>query len=145
MRRIITLSTLSVVVTGILGGGVALADRGGEHRAPIRQPVRSPVRENRVEARRGVEQRVENRREIGRPIIHREPVRFDSRYAGHRYENGRYLRETIRERYFDYNVRPRMLIESFGAPVDGYVWVAGDWEWSGAEWIWVAGHYQAAY
>ena len=30
-----------------------------------------------------------------------------------------------------------------GAPISGYNWVAGTWQWSGAEWIWVAGHYIA--
>jgi hypothetical protein len=24
----------------------------------------------------------------------------------------------------------------------GYIWVAGQWQWSGYEWIWQPGHYE---
>jgi hypothetical protein len=25
--------------------------------------------------------------------------------------------------------------------VTGYIWVAGQWQWNGYEWLWVSGHY----
>jgi len=27
-------------------------------------------------------------------------------------------------------------------PPPGYYWVAGQWQWSGAEWVWYQGHYE---
>lgn len=49
-------------------------------------------------------------------------------------------RPVIRERYFDVRVRPAVVVESYPARV-GYVWVRGEWQWNGAEWIWMPGHY----
>ena len=55
-------------------------------------------------------------------------------------------RPFIRERYFDYRYRPRLLVENYAA-MPGYFWTAGSWQWDGQEWIWTAGHYEpdAAY
>jgi len=50
-------------------------------------------------------------------------------------------RPIIRERYFDYRVRPRIIVESY-APMTGYYWVNGQWSWDGYEWVWQAGHYE---
>lgn len=47
----------------------------------------------------------------------------------------------IRERYFDFRYRPRILIENY-APIAGYYWINGSWYWDGAEWIWTPGHYE---
>ncbi len=39
---------------------------------------------------------------------------------------------------------PALLVESIPAtPYHGYVWLAGNWHWSGYEWTWVAGHWEA--
>ncbi|MSP17430.1 MAG: hypothetical protein EXR73_12630 [Myxococcales bacterium] len=39
---------------------------------------------------------------------------------------------------------PALLYESIPAtPYHGYVWLAGNWHWSGYEWTWVAGHWEA--
>lgn len=37
--------------------------------------------------------------------------------------------------------RPAVIVESYPA-MAGYVWVAGQWTWSGYEWIWMPGHYE---
>lgn len=47
----------------------------------------------------------------------------------------------IRERYFDFRVRPRILVENY-APMTGYYWVNGRWDWDGVEWRWTPGHYE---
>ena len=51
-----------------------------------------------------------------------------------------YHRPIIRERYYDYRVRPRLVVESYD-PAPGYVWMQGGWQWNGAEWQWFGGHY----
>ncbi len=51
-----------------------------------------------------------------------------------------YHRPVIRERYYDYRVRPRMIVENYD-PMPGYGWVQGGWQWNGAEWQWFGGHY----
>jgi hypothetical protein len=50
-------------------------------------------------------------------------------------------RPIIRERYYDYRYRPRILVENYAA-MDGYYWVSGQWTWDGGEWIWTPGHYE---
>lgn len=47
----------------------------------------------------------------------------------------------IRERYFDVRVRPRVVVENY-APMAGYYWVNGRWDWDGVEWRWTPGHYE---
>jgi hypothetical protein len=49
-------------------------------------------------------------------------------------------RPVIRARYFDVRVRPALVVENY-PPRVGYVWVRGAWQWNGAEWIWMPGHY----
>ena len=51
-----------------------------------------------------------------------------------------YHRPVIRERYYNYRVRPRMVVENYDS-VNGYVWVPGAWQWNGREWLWFGGHY----
>ena len=53
-------------------------------------------------------------------------------------------RPVIRARYYNYNVRPGLIVEEYG-PRTGYVWVRGGWQWNGVEWIWYPGHYQPVY
>lgn len=47
----------------------------------------------------------------------------------------------IRERYFDFRIRPRVVVENY-APMTGYYWVNGRWDWNGVEWQWTPGHYE---
>ena len=50
-------------------------------------------------------------------------------------------RPAIRYRYFNYYQRPAIIVENY-PPRVGYYWVAGQWQWSGYEWIWQPGHYE---
>lgn len=50
-------------------------------------------------------------------------------------------RPAIRYRYYNYYQRPAVIVENYPARA-GYYWVAGQWTWSGAEWIWQPGHYE---
>lgn len=43
-------------------------------------------------------------------------------------------------RYYNYYQRPALIAET-PRPIAGYLWVAGQWQWNGSEWIWRAGHY----
>lgn len=47
----------------------------------------------------------------------------------------------IRDHYYRYDYRPSLYVESYG-PREGYIFVRGDWQWDGYEWIWQAGHYE---
>ncbi len=132
MRNLIMLSTLSIVATGILTGGIASANT--MHREPVRTQV---VQHERVAVRTPVVER----REVARPIVVNRG--FDTRYENMRYDHGRYVRAGFNERYFDIRVQPAPIFEDIGAPVANCTWVAGNWQWSGAEWIWIAGHYIA--
>jgi hypothetical protein len=51
-----------------------------------------------------------------------------------------YKRPVFRERYYNVHVRPPVIVETYD-PVPGYVWVAGNWRWGGAEWVWVPGYW----
>jgi hypothetical protein len=63
---------------------------------------------------------------------------------GHyRFHNGRsvvYTRPVISRRYYDFRVRPTVIVENYPSQA-GYVWTSGHWNWNGAEWIWIGGHY----
>jgi hypothetical protein len=50
-------------------------------------------------------------------------------------------RPVIRYRYYNYYQRPAVISENY-SPMTGYIWVAGQWTWSGYEWIWQPGHYE---
>jgi hypothetical protein len=50
-------------------------------------------------------------------------------------------RPVIREHYYNYGYRPSLIVEDYG-PRDGYIFVRGDWQWNGYEWIWQPGHYE---
>ena len=50
-------------------------------------------------------------------------------------------RPLIRHRYVNYYERPALIVENY-PPMDGYIWVAGAWQWNGYEWIWQPGHYE---
>jgi hypothetical protein len=50
-------------------------------------------------------------------------------------------RPVIRTHYYDYEYRPRLVVEDYGAR-EGYIFVRGEWQWDGYEWIWQPGHYE---
>jgi hypothetical protein len=50
-------------------------------------------------------------------------------------------RPRIQYRYYNYYQRPTVVAENYDA-MPGYYWVAGQWSWSGAEWVWYQGHYE---
>ena len=127
MRRIIPLALLALTLLG----GTALADR--DHRG------------SRHHDRRGGVVVRNHQRPQARPVRHvnvqRRPVYVNNGY--YHFNNGaryRYTRPVIRQRYYDYRVRPQIIVENY-QPMAGYVWVAGNWQWNGAEWIWISGHY----
>ncbi len=55
-------------------------------------------------------------------------------------------RPVIRSHYYHYGYRPALIGENYGYR-EGYVFVRGDWQWNGYEWMWQPGHYEpdAAY
>jgi hypothetical protein len=132
MRRIITIAFLCLASLG----GVASADRGHHHRTPtVREhrgggvsvhPTRRHVQPNR--------RYVQPRNRYTRPH-YRSNVRVVHRpiYVRHR--------PVIRYRYYNYYQRPALVVEN-PAPLAGYYWVRGSWQWNGAEWIWQPGHYE---
>lgn len=132
MRRLIL---TAVALT--LFGGVASADRwrGHDNRRDNRRE-RVVVRDHRWSERDHV--RYEPRREYvqRRPVyINRDRFQFD---------NGRYYtyhRPVIRQRYYDVRFRPQIIVENYD-PVAGYIWIQGNWQWNGYEWIWMPGHYE---
>jgi hypothetical protein len=50
-------------------------------------------------------------------------------------------RPRIQYRSYNYYQRPTVVAENYDA-MPGYYWVAGQWSWSGAEWVWYQGHYE---
>jgi hypothetical protein len=72
----------------------------------------------------------------------RRPVYVsNNRYTFHGGRTVVYRRPYISQRYYNYRVRPTILVENYET-VPGYVWVAGNWNWNGYEWIWTNGHYE---
>lgn len=60
---------------------------------------------------------------------------------GHPRANIYVSRPIIREHYYHYGYRPRLIVENYG-PREGYIWIHGEWTWNGYEWIWAPGHYE---
>jgi hypothetical protein len=133
--RILTLSALILA----LAGGAAQADHrhwggggGGGGRGPV------VVRDHRWSA-------------PARPVYER---RYGGGYrggyygGGGGYYGGGYMRRpiyvrgpVIREHYYNYYRRPVIIAESYGPRV-GYIWISGQWQWNGYEWMWQPGHYE---
>ena len=164
--RFLSLTILAV----ILSTGAASADRDRDrYRKDDRKPV---VRDNRApvvrDNRRPVVVR-DNRRRVYTPnrtvvrggrtyttrprytgVVRTNRVVIDRRplYASNnsfRFHNGRtvvYTRPVISTRYYNYRVRPQIIVENYPSQY-GYVWVSGSWGWNGGEWIWSGGHYDA--
>ena len=136
MRRLLPLTLLALTLLG----GVALADRDRG-----RYDRRDDRRDYRRDDRRG-------------PVVrdHRDyrPARHDRRVVTRNrvyVNNGRYVfnggytrtyvRPVIRQRYYNVRMRPTILVENY-EPVPGYIWLAGNWQWNGYEWVWTSGHYE---
>lgn len=133
MRRTILLSLIGL----ICAGGIASADRyhgrsrGHDHRWDERQPRGGVVVRDRDHRRSDRQRRVDYRR----------PVYVNNGY--YQFHNGsryRYARPVIHRRYYDYRVRPQIIVENY-QPMTGYVWVPGQWQWNGYEWTWISGYY----
>ena len=50
-------------------------------------------------------------------------------------------RPVISNHYYRYDYRPNYVVEDYG-PRDGYIFMRGEWQWSGYEWVWQPGHYE---
>ncbi len=142
MRRILPLTLLALT----LFGGVAFADRDN------RRDRRYDRRDDRYDRRDR-----DYRRPAPRPVVrdhrdyrtHRHDRRAvtrnrvyvnNGRYVFHGGVTRTYTRPVIRQRYYNYRVRPTIIVENYD-PVPGYIWVAGQWQWNGYEWTWMSGHY----
>jgi hypothetical protein len=133
MKRIII--TLLALLTF---GGVASADRG--HRGPV-------VRDHRTwnaPARTYAPSRTYTRPSY----TYNRPSYSYSRPSVRVYSQPRYTRHAvyvrrpvIAYRYTNYYSRPTVIAENYPT-MEGYYWVAGQWQWNGYEWIWQAGHYE---
>ncbi len=128
-----------------LSGGVALADRDrGHNRRDNRVERRDNHRHDRSDRARWNRgnTRVDRSRHSGgvRVVRSRPSFRNNTFYFANGHTH-RYQRPVIRHRYYNYYQRPAIIVENY-APVAGYVWVAGQWNWNGYEWIWVNGHYE---
>lgn len=149
MRNIITLTALAL---GLSTGGVAMADRshGGGHGSHgggnvVVRDHRSGgvvVHENHGGGSWG-------RHDSGRVVVreHNNWHRGGDWHGGTYYRSGWrrpiYVnRPIIRERYYNYYQRPAVVVENYNS-MEGYYWVAGQWQWTGYEWSWQPGHYEA--
>lgn len=143
MKKLITMTLLALTLTS----GVALADRDGRGRDRDRgrDHDRSGQRDR---GRRGPAVRGDVRVNVRTNVRQPRRVRYERRVI--RQNNNRfvfnggisrtYVRPSFRTRYVNYRVRPQVYIENM-APVEGYVWMNGQWQWTGNEWVWQAGYY----
>lgn len=136
MRKII-LAALFLIVAG----GTAMADRhhGRDHQRNggwdrDRNARRTHVVRNQPTYRR---QHYNDYRWRDRRPVYASSNRFVFANGYTRYYN----RPVIRHRYTDYRYRPSLIVENYD-PVEGYIWVPGNWSWDGYQWNWVGGHYE---
>jgi hypothetical protein len=125
--RLITLSLLGLISLGAVANN-AEADRYvRSYSRPVYRTQTTRVYTGRVSPTRRV--------------YTRERVYVNN---GHyRFHNGRtvvYTRPVISRRYYDFRVRPTVIVENYPSQA-GYIWVSGHWNWNGNEWIWIGGHY----
>ena len=123
------LKFIATVLAFTTFGGTASADPDNhrDHRPVVRN--HEPQRVNRPAQR------------ANRRVIARRPVYVDNgRFAFGGGVSRVYTRPTIRARYYNARVRPLVIVENY-RPEPGYVWVRGEWAWSGREWQWGDGHY----
>ena len=143
MRRILPITLLALTLLG----GIATAERHRERRSERRterryEDRRGPVvRDHRTyrpaPAQRDYRPAVRYQR---RPVVRNRVYVNNGRYVFAGGVTRTYVRPVIRHRYYNYRVRPTIIVENY-EPVPGYVWIAGQWQWNGYEWIWMSGHY----
>ena len=127
----------------MLFGGVASADRGRERgRDTSHRSGGTVVRDHRyrepVRIDRG---RGYVNRDRGPRRVERRPVYVNNgRFVFHGGITRTYTRPVIRQRYYDYRYRPQVIVQNFD-PVPGYIWIQGQWNWNGYEWIWTDGYW----
>jgi hypothetical protein len=145
--RLITLSLIFVTLIG----GLAFADRDSRRdRRDDRRDHRDNRRDNVRDRRGDHRDRVRVRRQRYRGSVRADRRRIDRRplYVNNgrvTFHNGRtwtYTRPIIRDRYYNFRVRPQIIVETAPAQY-GYIWVSGAWNWNGSEWLWAQGHYEA--
>lgn len=151
MKKLLVATALLILGTA----GTAAADRRGgrdgrDHDRRDRVTVRDRGNyNNHGNVRdRGYNRPVVRDRGYNRTVVrdrgwnNRRPVYVSNdRYHFHGGRSVVYRRPVIHQRYYDYRVRPTLLIENYET-VPGYIWVQGSWQWSGYEWTWVNGHYE---
>ncbi len=133
MRKLLIATALLILGTA----GTAAADhrRGDNYRQDRRERV--VVRGNNHS--RPV---VRDRYVRDRYVSHRRPVYVNNgRYTFHNGRTFTYRQPIVNVRYTNYRYRPTLLVENYENQ-PGYLWVAGNWQWSGYEWTWVNGHYE---
>lgn len=150
MKRIIPMALIALT----LSGGIALADRdrgrgrdvshrsGGVQVTPSRGHDRVRYDDRRNDRRYDNNRRHDNRRYDRTVRVQRARPTFRNNrfyFAGGNYQT--YQRPVIQYRYRNYYQRPALVVENI-QPVSGYIWIAGNWQWDGYEWQWVAGHYE---
>jgi hypothetical protein len=140
MKRIITLTALVLGLTG----GIAAADRGRDGwRDRDRDGIndRRDRYDNRTDRRWDRRDNRWDRRDRVVRVNRVRPTFRNNRFyfSGGYYRD--YRRPVINVRYRDYYRRPAIIVENYD-PVPGYVWVQGNWNWNGYEWIWMPGHYE---
>lgn len=133
----------------MLTSGVAFADRDRGwrgHRDSSRHSGGTVVRDHRYREPVRVDRR--DYRDYRRGDRHnyrrydRRPVYVNNgRFVFHGGVSRHYTRPVIRQRYYDYRYRPQVIIQNYD-PVPGYIWIQGNWNWNGYEWIWVPGRYE---
>jgi hypothetical protein len=120
-----------------LFAGTAYADHHHGGRGPVVRDHRGPTRTVVVHDHRAPQGGVVVHERRG----HHEHVRVvNGRYAFPGGVVRVYHRPHFREHYYNVHVRPAVVVEHYD-PVPGYVWVAGNWSWSGREWIWNDGYW----
>jgi hypothetical protein len=142
MLKFLPLTALALGLTG----GVALADRGGDHRGGWERhsPQRNVEVRDRHEWRggdRGGDRGGFVREHRGWDGGGRVFVRGEGRFNSFERRPIFVSRPVIRERYYNYYRRPSLIVENYDSR-PGYYWVAGRWNWDGSEWCWQPGHYQ---
>ena len=166
MRRILSLSVLALV----LSGGAAFADRGGNVRDHRGGSVSSPGSRGSHGGNGGFIDRGAHggrggnggfidrgsRSGYNSGNYNRGGFNRGSYNTGHASRRPVYLNNgrfnfgggvsigwnvPATTRHYDYRYRPTAVLET-PQPVAGYLWVPGQWRWTGYEWSWSAGYYQ---
>ena len=123
MKRIISMAVLALTIST----GSAMADGYRGHRNHANH---LPVIHHQARAQHDYR------------FVDRRPIYVNNnRYVFSGGYSRPYVRPVIQYRYTNLRQRPQLLVENY-ENVTGYVWIAGQWQWDGYEWNWIAGHYQ---